>query len=56
MAEHHVTENLENEWTDAKTHREPLRAFFSHEIANAEQMSRVAIQEASHAESARARG
>jgi len=27
-AEHHVTENLENEWTGA-VHREPLRAFFA---------------------------
>jgi thioredoxin reductase len=56
VAEHHVTENLENDWTEAKTHREPLRAFFSHAIANAERMPPVAIQEASHADSARARG
>jgi len=35
LSEHHVTENLENEWTDPITHREPLRAFLHHEmIAN----------------------
>jgi thioredoxin reductase len=28
VAEHHVTENLENEWTGA-VHREPLHAFFA---------------------------
>jgi len=27
--EHHVTENLENEWDDPVIHREPLRAFFA---------------------------
>jgi hypothetical protein len=31
-AEHHVTENLENEWTGA-VHREPLQAFFERELA-----------------------
>jgi thioredoxin reductase len=30
-AEHHVTENLENEWTGA-VHREPLEAFFEREL------------------------
>jgi thioredoxin reductase len=30
-AEHHVTENLENEWTGA-VHREPLQAFFEREL------------------------
>ena len=29
VAEHHVTENLENEWTSQVTHREPLTAFFA---------------------------
>ena len=33
-AEHHVTENLENEWT-APSHREPLREFFARELAAA---------------------
>lgn len=33
FAEHHVTENLENEWTHEVTHRQPLRAFFALEIA-----------------------
>jgi thioredoxin reductase len=31
-AEHHVTENLENEWTGA-VHREPLQAFFERELS-----------------------
>jgi hypothetical protein len=30
-AEHHVTENLENDWTSPTVHREPLRAFFARE-------------------------
>lgn len=29
VAEHHVTENLENEWTSPVTHRDPLAAFFA---------------------------
>jgi len=28
LSEHHVTENLENEWTDSITHRDPLLVFF----------------------------
>jgi thioredoxin reductase/MFS family permease len=32
VAEHHVTENLENEWTDETVHREPLRAFLAGEL------------------------
>ena len=32
LAEHHVTENLENEWIGQATHREPLEAFFAREI------------------------
>lgn len=32
IATHHVTENLENEWT-APVHRDPLQAFFAREIA-----------------------
>jgi thioredoxin reductase len=32
VAEHHVTENLENEWTDENVHREPLRAFLAREM------------------------
>jgi hypothetical protein len=31
VAEHHVTENLENEWTSPATHCEPLTAFFARE-------------------------
>lgn len=36
LAEHHVTENLENDWTGTTTHREPLRAFFAHQMAQGE--------------------
>jgi thioredoxin reductase len=32
LAEHHVTENLENEWTGPQ-HREPLRAFFARALS-----------------------
>ena len=32
VAEHHVNENLENDWTGAATHREPLRCFFAREV------------------------
>jgi isopentenyl diphosphate isomerase/L-lactate dehydrogenase-like FMN-dependent dehydrogenase len=32
VAEHHVAENLENEWT-GPAHREPLRAFFARAVA-----------------------
>jgi thioredoxin reductase len=33
VAEHHVTENLENDWTHDVTHRQPLRTFLANEIA-----------------------
>jgi thioredoxin reductase len=34
VGEHHVTENLENEWTSEATHRAPLAAFFAqHAVA-----------------------
>jgi thioredoxin reductase len=32
LAEHHVAENLENDWTGSKTHREPLRAFLANAL------------------------
>ncbi|MGH3242581.1 MAG: NAD(P)-binding domain-containing protein [Spirillospora sp.] len=32
-AVHHVTENLENEWTSEDVHAEPLRAFFARQTA-----------------------
>ncbi|GII04458.1 pyridine nucleotide-disulfide oxidoreductase [Planobispora takensis] len=32
-AVHHVTENLENEWTSREVHLEPLRAFFARRTA-----------------------
>lgn len=36
VAEHHVTENLESDWTGEAAHREPLRAFFAHQMAKGE--------------------
>lgn len=42
LATHHVTENLENEWTGS-THREPLRAFFARELAGREAAAPVAV-------------
>ena len=35
VAEHHVTENLENEWTSPAGHRLPLKEFFAAEAADA---------------------
>jgi hypothetical protein len=32
VAEHHVTENLENQWIDETVHRAPLRAFLAREL------------------------
>jgi thioredoxin reductase len=32
-AVHHVTENLENDWTSPEVHFEPLRAFFARQLA-----------------------
>ncbi|WNG46025.1 NAD(P)-dependent oxidoreductase [Archangium minus] len=32
VATHHVTENLENDWTSEVVHREPLKAFFTREL------------------------
>jgi thioredoxin reductase len=32
IAEHHMAENLENDWTGTATHREPLAAFFAREL------------------------
>jgi hypothetical protein len=33
VAEHHVTENLENEWTSEAIHCQPLQAFFERQLA-----------------------
>jgi thioredoxin reductase len=41
LAEHHVTENLENDWSDPVTHRAPLRAFLSRAMASARGASTV---------------
>jgi thioredoxin reductase len=35
-AEHHVAENLENEWSGSATHREPLRQFFARELSRSD--------------------
>jgi thioredoxin reductase len=43
LAEHHVTENLENEWTGQVTHREPLQAFFAREIPQGKVTVQVAV-------------
>lgn len=40
-AEHHVTENLENDWT-GPVHRQPLQDFFTRELSNAER-ARIAV-------------
>jgi hypothetical protein len=42
VAEHHVTENLENEWTSETVHRAPLRAFFARQTARGETTPPVA--------------
>jgi thioredoxin reductase len=36
IAEHHVTETLENDWTGEATHRRPLQAFLAAELAREE--------------------
>ncbi len=41
VGEHHVTENLENEWT-GEVHRGPLRAFFAYAMG-ADQMTAVSV-------------
>ncbi|GHH73724.1 pyridine nucleotide-disulfide oxidoreductase [Streptomyces sulfonofaciens] len=35
IGEHHLTENLENEWDSEEVHREPLRAFLDGELEGA---------------------
>lgn len=37
LSEHHVAENLENDWSGQTTHCEPLRAFFARELRGPEQ-------------------
>lgn len=32
VAEHHVAEDMENEWSSQEVHRDPLRAFFTREL------------------------
>jgi thioredoxin reductase len=36
LSEHHLAENLENEWSGPTTHREPLRDFFAGELGGPE--------------------
>jgi hypothetical protein len=33
LGEHHVAENLENDWIGEAAHREPLRAFFTRQLS-----------------------
>jgi thioredoxin reductase len=40
VSTHHVTENLENDWTGEETHRQPLRAYFARELAKGESAER----------------
>jgi len=42
-AEHHVAENLENEWSGQTTHRDPLRAFFARELGRNEDAVPLAV-------------
>lgn len=35
LAEHHVAENLENDWSSSQQHRDPARRFFERELAGA---------------------
>ena len=42
-AEHHVTENLENDWTGRAAHRDPLYAFFAREIAVQEAVCPIGV-------------
>jgi thioredoxin reductase len=42
-AEHHVAENLENEWSGEMTHREPLRAFFARELRRSDVAEPLAV-------------
>jgi hypothetical protein len=34
LSVHHITENLENDWTGEETHRRPLREYFERELAD----------------------
>jgi hypothetical protein len=43
ISEHHVTENLENDWTGEATHRRPLQAFFATELAGGAIPSAAAV-------------
>jgi thioredoxin reductase len=43
VAEHHVAENLENEWTSPETHCDPLRECFANAIAG-EPIAPLAVQ------------
>ncbi|MFZ5892766.1 MAG: NAD(P)-binding domain-containing protein [Myxococcota bacterium] len=41
LAEHHMAENLENDWTGETTHRDPLRSFFARQLAHDERPMRL---------------
>src|SRR5204862_6933501 len=42
-AEHHVTENLQNDWTGRAAHCDPLHAFFAREIGVTEAVRPVGV-------------
>jgi thioredoxin reductase len=46
LAEHHMAENLENDWTAVATHREPLRAFFERALRAGSPRSAVLTESA----------
>jgi hypothetical protein len=43
VAEHHVTENLENDWTAPDVHCDPLRAFFARQTGRGAVAAPVAV-------------
>lgn len=53
VAEHHVAENLENDWTGSKAHCDPLRTFFANAIASSERKSQLTAERSSHVDAAR---
>jgi thioredoxin reductase len=50
LAEHHLAENLENEWSGLQTHCEPLLAYFASEIANREPFPPLTPPRVDHAD------
>ncbi len=46
VAEHHLAENLENDWTGVASHREPLSAFFERSLCAARQATPLLTESA----------